>query len=454
MGGYWWTLPVVWAQAAGTGSSASSSPSPAATPNALALLALRRWCASLTLCSPESIPTFFGLGVWLAALGALLVVAAFFQGPGATLRQLLDIPGHARLAKAAWQRARGATRVIAAIIGTTVLSWTCSQALAYNRPEGRDDVVLLLKTRGLAEAGLEQGILAALTPLRDVAALGSNLPLLAMAALVVFRASTDTWSPPPVPGRRKRRASGWATIFWCAAALLILYRLVSIGTGYFELPLGGCLYVEPIVVPGLMMLCDGLLLAWLLVELRDANHDDPSAGRLEPLDSVDLVPGACWACLLAVPARYLAAAVLLATYSLPPGTAGAYLAWQLGRGLTDVQGAALLTSGLAGAVAWGGASFGPALRGYARMLTKSGGRLVALFSLSGLAAGVLAGSAYVVMLALPAAPWTLNAADSYAHYLTLPIGLFLLAALVELGEQALPEATLIPIVREEAALTV
>ncbi len=42
--------------------------------------------------------------------------------------------------------------------------------------------------------------------------------------------------------------------------------------------------------------------------------------------------------------------------------------------------------------------------------------------------------AYYVVLAMPAQPWVLLAADSYAHYASLPIGLVGLAAMVEAGE--------------------
>ena len=65
---------------------------------------------------------------------------------------------------------------------------------------------------------------------------------------------------------------------------------------------------------------------------------------------------------------------------------------------------------------------------------------------SALATSVMAGGgaalAYLLVLSLPASPWVLAAADGYAHYATLPVGLLLLAALVELGERALPAATL------------
>ena len=44
------------------------------------------------------------------------------------------------------------------------------------------------------------------------------------------------------------------------------------------------------------------------------------------------------------------------------------------------------------------------------------------------------------MLSLPAASWVLNAADSYAHYATLPVGLWTLSAFVELGGRVLTGA--------------
>jgi hypothetical protein len=90
------------------------------------------------------------------------------------------------------------------------------------------------------------------------------------------------------------------------------------------------------------------------------------------------------------------------------------------------------------------------LQGYVQMLRGQGGRLVATLALGGLAAGGVSAAAYFVVLSLPTASWVLNAADSYAHYATLPVGLWTLAALVELGERALPEATLIPLASPDA----
>lgn len=437
-----WTsgaLPVLWAQAA------ASSPARADT-GAMARLALRRWFAGLTLSSPESVPSLFGVWVWLAAMGGLLALALAFQGPASALGQLVDVPGHARLVAASNGRLRRAYRMLAAAVGLTVLSWTGSQSLAYDKPEGRDDVVLLTRARHPVELAVEQGVLAALTPLRDVAGLGSNLPLLVVATLLLFRASADVWAgaaPPPWAEGWKGSDSGWANAGWSCGALMILYRLVSVGTGMTEVPLSGCLMVECLVVPALTAVCDGLLLGWVVAELRGAGPGGPGADALDTRAAVDLMPASVAASLAALPARYVATAVLMASDYAPSwvgGTAvGAYARWQLGHGLTYLQGAALPLAGLAGAAAWSGGGVRNLLRVYGRVLSSQGARVFVVLGLSGLAAGVVSAAAYVVVLALPAAPWVLNAADSYAHYGTLAVGLWVLSALVELGERSLAD---------------
>lgn len=443
-----WALPVVWAQAA------AQPAAPGPSPSALAPLALRRWCGSQTLCSPETVPSHFGLWVWLAGLGALLLLAMVAQGPGQALRQLFDVRGLAGLSAAAVRRLRRSGRLLSVAIGMTVLSWTGYQAVSYSRAEGRDDLLLLTRSRGLAELAAEQGVFAALTPLRDVCALGSNLALLVAASLVVFRVSADLWGGPPVPGKRRRRPSGWGTLGWCCGAAFLTYRVISIGSGYPELPLGGCLMVEAVIVPALMAVCDGMLLGWVLVELRNAGVEHPDGGVFDPHDAIALLPGTIFACLASLPARYLAVMVILTSYYFPNSASLAPLfaaaRWLLSRGLADVQGAALLGAGLAGAAVWGG-GLGGLLRGYGRMLRTHGGRVACVLALAGVAAGVASAVAYFVVLSLPAGTWVLNAADSYAHYLTLPVGLWTLAALVELGERSLPEAELIPVA--EPALT-
>ena len=430
-------LSVVWGQSAGT------------NPGAFSLLALRRWYTSLTLSSPDPVPSLYGLWSWLAGLGALLLVAMVVQGPGRALGQLFDLPGHFRLLIEAGGRLRRSGRLLAVTIGMTVVAWTASQTVSFAREQGKTDLLLLLKSRGLRPLAIEQGIMAALTPLRDVVGLGDNLLLLVIATVLVFRASVDRMSGLDSFYREPRTlsmTSGWETVVCGGSALYSLYRLVSLGMATGGLPPGGCLIIEGAVVPMAMLMADSLLLAWVLVELRSAGLGDETSERINPDLATGLMPGAALACLAAMPARYVATGVLLASMQLPASATttalGSYVRWQLNWGLAELQGAAVVAAGLAGAVVWSRGTLGEASRGYGRMLAADGGRLVAVLAGAGLAAGSVSAVAYLVVLSLPASTWALAAADSYAHYATLPIGLLTLAALVELGERALPEAAL------------
>jgi len=437
------TPPLVWAQ---------TQPA-AASPNSIALLALRRWFSSLTLSSPQPVPGLHGLWALLAGLGFLLVVALFFQGPGAALKQLFDLPGHVRLVQNATRRVWRAGRMISIAIGFTVLSWTASQSLAFVRESGRRlDLSLLTKSRRLGELAVEQGVLAAMTPVRDVAALGDNLPLLMFAAILLFKASLDLpgWGSRPDGGAgafSERRRSGWTTLTWGIALLYALYRAVACGAGSSDLPLGGCLVVEAVVVPILMVISDGFLMAWLLTELRNAGFDNRGEDRLDLRAAIILMPGSALACALAMPARYAATFVFLASTYLPTWAyatnLGRVVRWQLGGwGLTDLQAAALVVVGVAGAVAWSRGSLWGSLSGYRRLLAAEAGHLVAALAMAGMAAGLLAAAVYAIVLLMPAQGWVLGAADSYAHYVTLPVGLWTLAALIELAQRSLPSASL------------
>ncbi len=157
-----------------------------------------------------------------------------------------------------------------------------------------------------------------------------------------------------------------------------------------------------------------------------------------------MLPGAVLAPVwLAMPGRYLATAIWLGYYFMPTRISttvlGSLFRWQLSWGLADVQGAGLVTLGLAGAVAWSRGTPASAVQGYRRLLAAEGGRLVVLVALAGWAAGAGAALAYALVLSMPASTWVLAAADGYAHYATLPVGLLLLAGLVELGERTLAE---------------
>jgi hypothetical protein len=451
-------LPLLWAQTqpatiggGAAAGAAATAPAPSST-GSMALLALRRWFGGLTLSSPQALPDFHPFFALLAGLLVVLALAFLFQGPLGALKQIFSLPGHIRMVQEASSRVWRAGRLIAIAIGFTVLGWTGGQALTFMRDDGRrTDLILLTKSRSLGELACEQGVLAGLTPLRDLAALGDNLALVLIVVIVVFRASLDMpgWGIPPDFDRKSAReipVTRWSTAIWGAASLYALYRAVGWGAGNGDLPLGGCLVVEAALVPILMMICDGFLLAWVLTELRNAGLDTTGEDRLDIRQAIALMPAAALACVLIFPSRYFATFVWLSAAYFPTWVnatpLGAFVRWQLGWGLTDLQIAGLAMVGLAGIVAWSRGTIWGSLVGFKRLFAAQGGNLVVVLALATVAASVLAGSVYALLLLLPSQSWVLGASDAYAHYVTLPVGLWLLAAVIILAERSLPSAAL------------
>jgi len=148
-------------------------------------------------------------------------------------------------------------------------------------------------------------------------------------------------------------------------------------------------FLEAAVIPMLMALADGVLVAWVLVELRNAGLGDTEGDSLDVVGVSILIPSAAVACLLVFPSRYVATGVTLLSDYIPPawltGTGlASYLRWQLGWGLVHFQAAAILFVGLLGAVAWSRGTAGDALKGYFRLLAAEGGHLVAALALAGI----------------------------------------------------------------------
>ena len=173
--------------------------------------------------------------------------------------------------------------------------------------------------------------------------------------------------------------SGWSTWVWGCGSLYILYRLVARASGSVDLPLGGCLVAEAVLVPLIMVVCDGFLLAWVLTELRKAGFDDAGEDRFHPAYALELMPAACLGSFVALPARYVGTLVFLVLRHLPTSIGatwvGRYIRWQFGWGLIDLQGASLVFLGMVGVVAWGRGSLREALGGFRRLLASQGGHL-------------------------------------------------------------------------------
>ena len=235
---------------------------------------------------------------------------------------------------------------------------------------------------------------------------------------------------------------GWGVIVCGSTALYALYRITSFVAGTGDLPLRTRIPPEIVAIPLLMVLADGLVLAWILSELREAG---PGAAGDAPFD-----PAGGGADARGGPGLRRGLAGPLRGHGRPlrpgvPAPLGHRRAARRLRALATGRGPDRPASGLADDPRPGRRRRlerrDPRRRlGYLRLLRAEAGHLVAALALASLAAGIVAAVAYAIVLALPPQTWVLAAADSYAHYATLPIGLLTLAALVELGGRAASRA--------------
>ena len=147
-----------WAQVT-PGSTSTSGGSTGGEAGSVLILSLRRWCGSLTLSPPEAVngPISAGVWAWLLGLATLLALALALQGPARAIRQVLDVPGHARLLASAFGRVRRSGRLLAAG-GWDVGGRLDHQSdLLLQRGAGRDDQLLLTKGRRLVDLALTRG---------------------------------------------------------------------------------------------------------------------------------------------------------------------------------------------------------------------------------------------------------------------------------------------------------
>lgn len=427
-------------------------------PDTVRQLALRRWFDSLTLSSPLAAPSRMPWLIWLAGIGLALLLAVPFQGPRRALGQFADLPGHLRLLRQAVLRLRNAARTVAILLGAVVLAWTVSQFGHYAEEARLEDLYVFAASKSPGELAAEQGFLAALAPLRDLCGLGDVLLLLGLMAGLVLKLALDRFGGTDDPyAEIEDPLPRWTTQCALCAFCYAMYRSWSLMSGAGGLPGASCpFYVDIVLVPLLMALADGLVLGWVLAELRNAGLGDDAGAGLDVRGAVGLWPAAALACAAALPARYAAVGGFLFLQGLPglaPAARPVLFPLLLGWGLAGLQGASLATTGIAGAAAWNGGRPGATLRGYGRMLRVEGGRLAGVIALLGLLGGAAAGAASMLVLSLPKQSWVLAAADSYAHYATLLVGLLGLSALVELGARSLPRAGLAA-TKAEAAVEV
>ena len=144
------TLPLVWAQA-------QAQPA-APNPNSMYFLSLRRWCSSLTLSSPQAIPSLPPAWALLAGLAGLLILAVLAQGPIRVLQQLFNLAGHVRLVQKSSRRLWRAGRMVASVlksVGLPDLIAETPEEYVSRAVEWAGDVGMLEDLRGMLRKRLK-----------------------------------------------------------------------------------------------------------------------------------------------------------------------------------------------------------------------------------------------------------------------------------------------------------
>ena len=211
----WW--PIVWGQATGSNSEFAGAAGVAALvfePDALVARGGAQPVRALVVAARAGGAAGPGAGV---------------SGAGPALAQFFDLPGHVRLLAAAFDRLRRAGRMVAVTIGVTVLAWTVSQTLPYQRRAGPGRPAPADQGAEPRRAGARAGGAggpdavarrgrAGGQPAAADAGDGRPVPGLDRA---LGRPRT---SPLALAAPRRRRAG--RTLIWGATALYLLYRLV------------------------------------------------------------------------------------------------------------------------------------------------------------------------------------------------------------------------------------
>jgi hypothetical protein len=415
------------------------------------LLALKRWVGGGTLTSPDAVASpDFQARFWLLGLLLMVLAGLLRQGPRAVFVGLFDWSEARRLVGLGLRRLKQRPVVPLALGGFLLLSWTTIQLIHYADPLGVDNLQKSLRTKTLPVLSLEQGLLAALTPLRDLTNLADCWPLVAAAALIAFYFTSKLqWVPQSTMHRGLKNAQLWAQFFWIAASVWLFYRMVVGGSSEGGLPLNSGAYIEILLEPLFMLVIDAVLLSWILTELRDAPFTDNDTLLPNVEHVLNLLPGLILVNFLIVPGRYFAHGLwlvwnsvvdLIATNGVVPPAVVQYVVWGLSWGILDMQAIAFPLMILTGAAAWGRGSIRETFRIASRMLARGASTIFLITLFCGLLNLISTALISTLILSHPTEPWVLMSADSYCHYASLYIGLSLVSCFVQMGEEALVTA--------------
>ena len=417
------------------------------------LLALKRWVAGATLTSPDTVPSpDFQSRFWLLGLLLMIAISLIAQGPRRFFTGLLEWSTVRQVIHLSFRRLRFRPLVPVVLGGMWLVSWSTTQLLQYDSRSGSDNLQMSLRTKTLSAFSLEQGVLAALTPLRDLSNLADCWPLVAAGIFLAFQYNSNLqWIPRSSMSSPMQSSSFWTQVFWIIGCLWLVYRTVIGVSGDDGLPLNTGAYIEVVLEPAIMLIIDSFLLAWVVTEIRDSTVAQ-SDQMLPDFEKVaNLAPAIFLVNFLIVPGRYFAHALWLVWNSLVDYTSVAgsasstivnYVIWGLSWGILDMQANAFPCIVLAGSVAWSQGSIRQILRVALRMFRNHGASILLMVVFFGLINVISAALITTLILSHPVEPWVFLAAASYCHFATLFTGLLTLSGLIELGEHSLITASI------------
>lgn len=395
--------------------------------------------------------------LWLVLLAwfvVLAVVAGCIQQDWLKwLRGLVDIRGHLDQIGAGLEVLRRNKRPLWILLTAAVVSWT-SWSLGWwfawqrssadaEKERAELEAVLALRNNSALAFGGVHALTAGLVPLRALTNLGDLTPLLVGACLVLFARSDRVAQHlrgqlRAVEQVRLRRGMGTV---WVGLVVLVGYRVVTFMTNPAAGPIGGCLWIDSLILPALMLAADALLLSWVLAEfgrsLRghlDWQPDDTAA-------FVRGVPSVMWVCGLANLGRYIMLGLVMWEFQLSSPASPTFPASRWGPilwGVSLAQVFGLPCFALPGVLTvWRRGGLGHKLHGLIRLFRQAGGQVVGLIGL-GLVLNVLVlAPFYFLFGSMQAEPWSLLGAASYGYYAQLLVSLVLLAGVTGLAHQEL-----------------
>jgi hypothetical protein len=248
-----------------------------------------------------------------------------------------------------------------------------------------------------------------------------------------------------------KSSSFWTQAFWILGSIWLVYRMVIGVSGDDGLPLNTGAFIEIVLEPGIMLILDSFLLAWVVTEIRDSTFADSDQMLPDFEKIMSLVPSIFLVNFLIIPGRYFAHSLWLVwnsvvDYISVAGSASptivSYVIWGLSWGILDLQVIAFPCIVMAGSVAWSHGSMRQVLRVAFHMLRNHGASIFLLLLFFGLINVISSSLITTLVLSHPVEPWVFMAADSYCHFATLLTGLMTLSGLIELGEQSLITASI------------